>query len=80
MISQELRQLKRQTKKINKMELVLKNLIYGEEYYSHIIVKMMDYDDALAKKIREHDDLISKMYRYIQLLHEEVKELKAKDQ
>ena len=80
MISQELRQLKRQTKKINKMELVLKKLIYGEEYYSHIIVKMMDYDDALAKKTRQHDDLISKMYRYIQLLHEEVKELKAKDQ
>ena len=50
MISQELRQLKRQAKKINKMELVLKKLIYGEEYYSHIIVKMMDYDDALAKK------------------------------
>ena len=80
MISHELRQLKRQTKKINKMELVLKKLIYGEEYCSHIIVKMMDYDDALAKKIREHDDLISKMHRYIQLLHVEVKELKAKDQ
>ena len=52
MISHELRQLKRQTKKINKMELVLKKLIYGEEYYSHIIVKMMDYDDALQRKSR----------------------------
>ena len=78
MNSRDHRHIKRIERDIRTIKKDMDKLIYGSEYYSHIICKMMDFDQNLEKDLNIQNEMIKKIGEILVAINKKLLELEKR--